>query len=119
MANPTPDFIWKKGDNSTPLDLTLKDEDGAVDLTGYTLSFVMTARGASTRLIDSAVTIDADQVTNKGRVTYLPTDPQADLDVGWYEAEVKGTDGSTNPITWPTHWEKDKKWYIVRIEETK
>lgn len=109
------DYWFKQGDRLT-ITGTLKDVDGVVNLTGYTLKLVLTAQGSTTRLIDDAIT-PANQGTNPGEWSYLFTAPQAAFDVGVYDMAIKGTDAGGLPVTFPN--DPDKLYYKLAILESK
>ena len=48
------------------------DEDNPIDLTGCTAILTVFSQDYSTKLFSQNATIDPDQVTNKGKVTYQP-----------------------------------------------
>lgn len=105
------DWIMKKDDLLPVLILTLKDVNGAVDLSGASSAkFKMILKGdlGGTPKIDAAVTIDGDQVTNPGKITYTWVSGDTDT-IGNYFAEVEVLYG-TNPLTFPNN-----TYYIVSI----
>jgi hypothetical protein len=62
-------YYVKQGDTAPVATATLLDPSGdAVSLSGATVRFHM--KDATTVIVDAAATPDADQVTNKGKVTY-------------------------------------------------
>ena len=104
-------YTLKKGDTSIPFKATLRDDDGAIDLTGYTAVFYMRLPGETTNKVDGLVcVIDPDQITNKGVVRYWwdASDVDTALD---YDAEVKATDGAGKFVRFP----RDKDAPYVRV----
>jgi hypothetical protein len=95
------DFVLKKGDLLPIIIRTLKDAAGAaVDLTGTTCKFIMRRVGAATAKVNAAAVVDANQVANKGKVSY--TWVAADVDTaGVYEAEWQVTFSGAKPETFP------------------
>lgn len=95
------DFYLKKNDTGPALVATLADSEGnAVSLSGATARFHMRVRGAAALTTDAAATVDPDQVTNKGKVTYSWA--AADTDVaGEFEGEFQVTFGGGVIETFP------------------
>jgi hypothetical protein len=79
----TPDIILRQGDRLPGVSRTVTVDGVAVDLTGYTGTFTATlaSGGAS---IGGTATIDADQVTNKGKVAYSWSAGDATAAPGFY-----------------------------------
>lgn len=87
------DFVIKKGNLLPVVEATLKDaKDNPVDLTGMTVKFVMRLVGATLPKINTAATVDLDQVNNKGKVSYDWAGTDTDT-AGIYEAEWEVTIG--------------------------
>ena len=87
----TTEYILKRGEVGTRLNFTLKDADGAVNLTGWTVT-VTARRGANAPVIDNAAcTLEANQTTTgKGKAYYSFTSTTANVAVGSYDLEFKG-----------------------------
>lgn len=105
------DWTMKKDDLLPVLILTLEDVNGAVDLSGASsakLKMILRNSLGSTPKINAAITIDPDQVANKGKVTYTWQGGDTDT-VGNYYAEVEVLYG-TDPLTFPNN-----KYYTVSI----
>jgi hypothetical protein len=93
-------FVTKRGDTGVPLEAILRDARGPVDLTDWTVRFVMTVKGSTVLKVDKTADIDADQVNNKGLVSV----PWAAEDVdtaGDYECEFIGTTPDSKQVTFP------------------
>ena len=105
------DWTMKKDDLLPLMELTLEDVDGAVDLSGATsakLKMILKDEMGSTPKIDTAVAIDGDQVTNKGKVVYTWVDGDTDTP-GTYLGEVEVLYGA-KPLTFP-----NDSYYIIAI----
>ena len=63
------DFFMGKGDQLPKIATTLEDTNGAIDLTGATVTLYARKVGATT-IFSGSVTVATDQVANKGQVTY-------------------------------------------------
>lgn len=87
----TTEYILKRGEVGTRLNFTLKDADGAINLTGWTVT-VTARRGANAPVIDNAAcTLEANQTTTgKGKAYYTFTSTTANVAVGSYDLEFKG-----------------------------
>lgn len=83
-----PDIVLRAGDRLPVVSRTITVEGVAVNLTGYTVTMVVTAIGGGTNLLTTpTATIDPDQVTNPGVVTYqFTTNDATVLVAGMYAA---------------------------------
>lgn len=89
---------------------TLSDADGPVDLSQYDSVNVIVARSATaTPVINAAVTIDPDQVTNKGDFSYTFTAPDAAIAPRTYLLSFKAMDGA-NPVYYPLNRRSDQTY---------
>lgn len=84
----------KQGEVGKVLEGVLSDEDGAVDLTGWTVTVTASPSVGGTPVIDDAAcTIDANQTANKGKVTLTLDSTTANIapsENGYY-LEFSGT----------------------------
>lgn len=94
----TPLFQIKRGDTKTPLKVALSDDQGPVDLTGATVTFVMSAwSGKRTINNGSAQVVDA---TN-GVAWYVFNPGETDV-AGTYRAEFHVSYSDGRYETFPT-----------------
>lgn len=112
-----PDFTIKVGDNSPDLQVVLKkDVDGvqtAIDLTGYTVVFSMRPKGSSALSIDDgACNIAADQVADKGEVSY-PAAGFSAIAAGDYLGEFRATSGGGKITRFPR--DQTNKYLEIKI----
>ena len=85
-------FRLKEGDRLPIYSARATDSAGYVSLAGATGRLLVRAAGSTTVLVDGSVSIDADQVTNKGLHSYAWTDADVlALPAGSYELEVEFT----------------------------
>lgn len=92
MANTTY-FEMKTGQTSAVLDVVLSDSRGPVDLTGFAWVKLTVRRRPAAAVINAvAMTADADQIDNPGRVTFAFTGSYADIVPGEYDIEINGQD---------------------------
>lgn len=82
--------------------VTIKDADGtSVNLTDYTIDFVVTEKGVATALFGGSLTPDADQVTNLGQCSYrLLESDTLDKDPALYDLELRIVDDTGNDVTY-------------------
>ena len=107
-------FAIKQNDLLPVLTATLKDALGvAVDLTGATAVFRMGLVGAATLKVNTAATVDPDQVANKGKITYNWTGTDTDT-VGIYEGEFTVTLSGGKQQTFP-----NPRHIVVHIDRRK
>lgn len=87
-----PDRIFKQHDTWPPLDVTLSDANGPIDLTDASeVRLLMKGQKTSGAVtVDGVMTIDPDQVTNTGHVTYDWVSPDTDV-VDTYQTEFQIT----------------------------
>lgn len=107
-------YYTKTGDTSADLRVILEDRAGAFDLTGYTVAFRMRKRGESAVVVNGTCTVDADQETNTGYVTYEWEDEGVET-AGEYQAEFVATAPDGKEITFPRKMEQSAflKVFIV------
>lgn len=92
MANNT-EFEIKTGQTSAVLSVVLSDSRGPVDLTGFAWVKLTVRRPPGTAVIAAvAMTADADQTANPGKVTFAFTGSYATITPGEYDIEIKGQD---------------------------
>lgn len=106
------DFVSKVGDRGIDFELILKDVTGPIDLTGGTVIWSMWPWNdfATKKVNNQSMTIDPDQSTNTGRVSYAWTANDVDT-AGWYLAEVKLTSGGIE-TRWPRA-DGDRRYYTL------
>lgn len=106
-------WTFKKGSIGKVLRGTLRDGNGDFEITG-TLTVTAKRVGASDPVIDAiACTPDADQVTNKGKFTFILDSTAANIDKGTYNLEFAHTEGG-NTFYWPD----DAKWPYGKLVVT-
>lgn len=108
-------FVMKKGDTGIPITAKLQDKNGAVNLTGWTVTFVMTLRGSTAPKVEASVTINSNQTTHRGEVTYT-WQPQDVDTAGIYNCEFVGITPGGKQITFPRQLSPEQ-FGIVVIEE--
>ena len=96
----TDKFTLKKGDTGVPLRVTLADSAGPINLTGWTVRFVMTPAGSMTKKVDALAAIDPDQTTNRGQISYAWQNEDVDTP-GLYECEFICTMPDSKQVTFP------------------
>lgn len=83
----------KTGQTSAVLDLVLSDAKGPANLTGFTSVTLTVRREPAAAVINAvAMTADADQTANPGRVTFAFTGSYATIIPGEYDIEINGWD---------------------------
>lgn len=98
------DLEWRRGD-SYPITLTIKDTDTglAIDLTSYTFKMTVNSEqdpvDTTNQQFQVIGVVDPDQVTNKGKVSFTPSESDSDLSGGTYYYDVEMTDPSGNVRT--------------------
>jgi hypothetical protein len=107
------DWTMKKNDLLPELEVTCEDADGGVDLSGATSAKLLMSqkdifRAGGAPKIDAAVTIDPDQVTNKGKVKYTWISGDTDTADTFY-AEIEVMYGA-KPLTFP-----NGSYYVIKI----
>ncbi len=100
MAEILGTIVWYRGD-SYPLDLIIKNNaEELIDLTGYTFLMTIDSREEpdddSTMIFEVIGVIDPDQVTNKGKISFTPTQIQTAIDIKEYYYDVAITYGAGN-----------------------
>lgn len=96
------EYTLKRGEVGTVLEFTLRDRNGLVNLTDWTLT--MTARKSNGEpAIDEVVcTIAPSQTTTgKGKGSYQFTEETCDIPAGVYRLEFKGTTPSNDVYYFP------------------
>lgn len=115
MSDCNNEYVLKRGEVGSLMNFTLSDENGAVNLTGW--SVVLTAKkGSSTPVIDEAAcTILGNQsTTNTGKGTYEFDSTTANIAAGTYNLEFKATNPSGDIYYFPkTHKEPFALLYVV------
>ena len=105
------DFVIKQGDLLPIITAVLKDAAGLpVDLSGLSVKFIMRQVYADTNKVNAAATVDADQVTNKGKVSYAWEGTDTDT-AGVYWAEWQVMFSGSKPETFP-----NDSHMVVRVE---
>ena len=86
---------------------TLKLDAVAVDLTGFTITLILRDAAGTLITTGGTVTIDADQVTNKGQLTYTPVAADFVFTAGAYKTSTiyqmhwKVVDGAGDIVFFP------------------
>lgn len=105
------DFVIKQGDLLPAITAVLTDAAGQpVDLSGLSVKFIMRQIYADTNKINAAAIVDADQVTNKGKVSYTWQGTDTDT-AGVYWAEWQVMFSGSKPETFPNDGQM-----VVRVE---
>lgn len=100
MSNST--FTIKRGASGAVMTVTLRDEDGVVDLTGFTGVTVTASMGDDSPVMAAlAMAFAADRTT--GIVSYAFTPTTSDIEPGTYDLEFEGTDASGDKHVFPTN----------------
>lgn len=88
-------FEMKQGQTGAVLSATLSDADGAVDLSTFAWVKMTVQAPPAAAVIDAvACTIDPDQTTNPGVITFAFTGSYAELQPATYSLEFTGQDGA-------------------------
>jgi hypothetical protein len=103
MADLIGDINYSRGD-SYPLSIRIKDKASKeyIDITGYT--FLLTVdpskspEDSTGNIFQVIGVVDPDQVTNKGKVSFTPTQTDTD-NVGKYYYDIQFIDGVGNKRT--------------------
>lgn len=117
MATKNYEYILKRGEVGSTLQATLSDENGAVNLTGWTVT-VTARKGIDTPVIDEgSCTLAANQTTTgKGKVSYEFTATTANIAAGTYDLEFKGTNSDGDVHYFPKS--KDKPYATLTVIES-
>jgi hypothetical protein len=95
------DVIMRQGDTRPYLDCTLKDANGARDLTGETVRFVMKSSGDTIVINESSTGSQVTLVnTTGGQVRYAWSTSDTDTP-GDFLGDWEATDGSGDELTFP------------------
>lgn len=91
-CKPNNEYILKRGEVNTLLEFTLEDEDGPVNLSGWTVTVTAKAKTGGTKVIDNgACTLLPNQsTTDKGKGYYTFNSTTANIAAGVYDLEFKG-----------------------------
>jgi hypothetical protein len=91
-CKPNNEYILKRGEVGTLLEFTLEDDNGPVNLNGWTVTATArNRRGGDVAINDAACTLAPDQPnTGKGKGSYEFDTASADIPVGQYDLEFKG-----------------------------
>ena len=109
------EYVLKRGEVGTLLEFTLNDNDGAVNLNGWTVT-ITAKKGSNTPVIDEAAcTLEPNQpTTGKGKGTYEFDSTTANIPSGTYNLEFKATNPSGDVYYFPkTHKEPYALLYVV------
>ena len=103
------EYILKRGEVGSRLEFTLIDENGAVNLNGWTVTMTV-RKGTSTPVIDDAAcTLLPNQATtDKGKGYFTFNSTTAEIPVGTYDLEFKGVTPSLAVYYFPKS--KDEKF---------
>ncbi len=109
------EFFRKKGDREEPITVILKDDSGAVNLTGATVKFTMSnATSGAVKVSQGACTIATQTGATIGQVTYSWGATDTDT-VGRYYAEFRVTFGDGKKATFPSN---EDVYIIINIQPT-
>lgn len=85
------EYVLKRGETGSVMDFTLRDEDGPVNLTGWTVTLTASREGEAPAISSGSCTLAASQTTTgKGKGTYEFTESSASIPTGTYRLEFKG-----------------------------
>jgi len=96
------------------IDFTLRDVDGTVDLTNYTVT--MNISKGSTAVISAAAVTKRNQVTNEGEAYHTWTAATIPDTAGTYKGELKLVYGS-NVLYWPVDKNNERTYFTVIVQE--
>ena len=95
-------FTLTQGAVGTTMEFTLSDEDGPVDITGWTVT-IIARHGVDDPVIDNGACVLTTPATGQG--TYEFNSTTANIEVGEYNLQFKGVIGS-DVYYFPTHRER-------------
>ncbi len=106
------DFYIKRGDRAPDISAVLKGKDGnPIDLTGKQVRFHMRSFFTGEVLVNQPATPHADQVGNKGVVSYIWADGDTDVE-GYHAAEWEVTLAPGILQTFPTIG-----WHLIDVTQ--
>ncbi len=104
------DIVIKRNDLLPLINHTLKDADGAIDLSDSTVKFIMRAAGGGGAVKVNAAATIVSAVDGTVRYTWVGTDTDT---AGNFEAEWEITDGASKPLSVPN----DRHLRVVITED--
>ena len=112
MSDCNDEYILKRGEVGSLMQFTLKDEDGAVNLNGWTVT-VTARKGSAAPVIDEAACVlEANQpTTGKGKGSYEFDATTANIPAGTYNLEFK----AVNPGGDVYYFPKNRKEPYARL----
>jgi len=108
------DFVIKVGDRGISMSVTLKDENGVIDLTGGSTAFSMRdSTSKKMKVTDTAMT-QVTPASGIARYDWLA----ADVDTaGSYEGEVKHTTAGGLEIRFPRSTDDGSEYLTIEVIE--
>lgn len=103
----------KQGEAGKQMAFTLRDVDGLVDLTNYTITVTL-KKGSTTTLSAGSVT-KRNQVTNRGECYYTWTSATASMSLGDHKGNLKLVNGAT-VYHWPVDANNQRTDFIVEVQ---
>lgn len=97
-------YTLKRGEVGTLLQATLSDDNGTVNLNGWTVTMTV-KKGSNTAVVDEAVcTVVAGQPSsNKGKIEYEWDATTANIPAGDYNLEFKAVNPTSDVYYFPKH----------------
>lgn len=85
------EYVLKRGEEGTVMNFTLRDENGPVNLTGWTVTVTAQLGDEDPAIEGASCTLAANQsTTGKGKASHTFTNETADIPAGVYRLEFKG-----------------------------
>lgn len=112
---------FKRGEVGKVLTAVLSDEDGPVDLTGWTVTVTAsTSIGGTPTIDDAACAVDADQSANKGQVSLTLNSTTANIaasENGYY-LEFSGTAPGGAVIKFPNRKSAEQSYARLVVRKS-
>lgn len=108
---------WKQGEVGKQIDFYLEDEDGAFDLSSWTVTLAI-AKSVTATAVATGETVTKETQTGDdiGRCYHTLNATTAALATGVYKAcELKLVNGS-NVRYWPVHVNNDRTYFTCEIQ---
>ena len=85
------EYILKRGEVGSVIDFVLRDDDGPVNLNGWTVTLTAKLGDEDAAILNGACVLAPDQpTTGKGKGTFTFDEASADIPAGSYKLEFKG-----------------------------